>query len=355
VVSMTLADDLQGQVEWRRVRAPTRPFALRFLCFYVLGGIALARSRSGLVHTIGAVVPNRVDLVTIQFSHVSFYRAWGRLAPPTTSRLRALARAVGRVLGIAAERWSLRPSRVSVLLAASRAQVTELERRFPGVRVMLVPNACDLERFRPNPELRAEMRKTLGVEPHEVVALFVGSDFERKGLRPTIEALPHIPADGARPHLWVVGAGDEARYQRLAQDLGVDEYVKFFGGRPDAERFFAAADIFVLPTLYETFCIAAYEAAAIGLPVVGTPVSGIDELVGDGRAGIAVTQDTSEIATALETLARNRPLRERLGVTGRERASFYTWSRAEQSALAGYEACWHGSASDERVPAAASS
>jgi D-inositol-3-phosphate glycosyltransferase len=104
--------------------------------------------------------------------------------------------------------------------------------------------------------------------------------------------------------------------------------VRFFGQRLDVERFYQAADVFVLPSLYETFSLAAHEAAASGLPLVATRVSGVADLIGNGEAGLLVERDASDVARALASLAVDPERRSCLGRTGRARASEFTWSRS---------------------------
>ena len=113
----------------------------------------------------------------------------------------------------------------------------------------------------------------------------MGGDWSRKGLRAAVEAVATPTRNGVALRLWVVGPGDEPRYRALAGSLGVGDRVAFFGPRADTETYYRAADVFVLPSLYETFSLAAHEAAAAGLPVVGTPVSGVSGLVGARRGG----------------------------------------------------------------------
>ena len=89
----------------------------------------------------------------------------------------------------------------------------------------------------------------------------------------------------------------------------------------DVERFYQAADVFVLPTAFETFSRSAHEAAACGLPVVAPPVSGIRDLIGRDEAGIVVAREASSVAQALVALAGDAHLRARLADEARRRAS----------------------------------
>jgi UDP-glucose:(heptosyl)LPS alpha-1,3-glucosyltransferase len=113
--------------------------------------------------------------------------------------------------------------------------------------------------------------------------------------------------------------------------------LRFFGPRVDVERFYQASDVFVFPTQYETFSLVAYEAAATGLPVVATRVSGIEDLVVDGRTGFVVRRDTEDIAAALLQLVQAQ-VRSRIGAEARSRATEYTWQRSVASVLSAYRA-----------------
>jgi glycosyltransferase involved in cell wall biosynthesis len=130
-----------------------------------------------------------------------------------------------------------------------------------------------------------------------------------------------------------VGGGDTERFRAFARTAGVEDRVRFIGVQSNTERFYAAGDLLLLPTLYETFSLVAYEAAATGLPIVATRVSGIDELLGADASGLAVERDSEMIGHALATLADDPELRSRLGAEGRLRASAYDWNRSVETVL----------------------
>jgi len=110
------------------------------------------------------------------------------------------------------------------------------------------------------------------------VVLFVGSDYERKGLPALLAAFARWPQDKAE--LWVVGYDkQQAAMQQRAERLGIAGRVRFFGAQKDVRPFYGAADLFVLPTLYDPFPNAALEALACGLPVVTTTSCGAAELI----------------------------------------------------------------------------
>lgn len=224
-----------------------------------------------------------------------------------------------------------------MLAAFSPGHKRELERHFPDVPVTVTPNAVDTKRFHPDAAVRRELRAAEGVGSDEVVVLFVANAWKQRGLPAVIEGLAQAASNApVSLRLWVVGYGDAERYGALAREHGVGDRVRFFGLQPGVERFYQAADLFVFPTAYETFCLAAYEAAACGLPVVATRVSGIDDLVGEEEAGILVERKPKAVGKAIARLAADPALRERMGEIGRQRASAYTWERSVASVLEAY-------------------
>jgi len=327
VLSAELDERLRGLVEWQRIRVPMRPIPLKIVVFWLRAGLRLARLRPNVVHTMGALVPNRADVATIQFCSAGFRARTGRLISPGRTLPRRINSGIVRLLALALEAWSYRPNRLRAFGVVSHGVAREIEAHYPGVPVAITPNGVDVERFAPDPAARRELRDARGVGDGELVCLFVGNDWEHKGLQLVVEALALA---GIHARLWVVGRGDVARYGALARRHGV--HVEFAGVRADTERWYAAADAFVLPSLYETFSLVAYEAAASRLPLVATRVSGIDELL-DGGAGLAVDRDARSVADALRTLAGDADLRARLGAHGREVAAAYDWQRSVDAVL----------------------
>jgi len=336
VFSSDLDEGLRRLVEWRRVRVPRRPAPLRFALFYVLGALRLARADLDLVHTLGAIVPNGADLASVHFCNAGFVERVGT-APPNAPVTRRLNTTVARLLGVAAERWSYRRGRTARLAPVSPGVAREVERHYAGVPVLLAPNGVDRGRFHPDEQARAEVRSELGIAADEIVALFVGGDWHLKGLAVAIEATAIASRERREPlRLLVVGRGDVRLFRRLAEAHGIGAHVVFMGARKDTERFFAAADLFVLPTAYETFSLAAFEAAATGLPIVATRVHGVEELVGDGAAGIPVERDAREVAAAVAALAASPELRRRLGAAARARSEAFTWERSAEAVEGAY-------------------
>ncbi len=161
------------------------------------------------------------------------------------------------------------------------------------------------------PGAREKMRTELGLAPADFVALFAGSGWERKGLRHVITAVNALAIPAT---LLVAGRGGRGEQRGLP----ASRRVKFLGALP-AEKMrtaFAAADVFVLPTIYDPFSNACIEALAAGLPVITTTANGFAEIIEPGLDGDVVAPgDTRAIAAALASWsdpARRAAVRPRL-------------------------------------------
>ena len=317
---MSIPDDLRPLVDWHRIPwVRWNSYRVRWLVFFVLAGIRVAQLRPRVVHCVGPtpVIPNRADLNTVTFCHAAFGEATaGRSVKGSSS---SLGWRLGQRLALALERRWFR--RVRMLGALSEDGAEDLRRHYPDAEVVLTPRGIDIGGLRPDPETRRALRAEEGIPEGAVAALFVDQQHRPlKGLDLAIEGFA-VAARGP-DLLLVLGAGSEA-CAGLAERLGVAGRVRFLGYRLDVERVYQAADLFLLPTAYETFCRAAHEAAACGLPVVATPVSGIRQLVGRDEAGVVVRRNPADIARALDRLAADPDLRARMGGVARERARAY--------------------------------
>ena len=238
---------------------------------------------------------------------------------------------------LAAERNRYRTGRVRLLAPVSPGVERELSRFYPGIPTHLTPNGVDLTRFRPDDEARRDMRGSRGLRDEDLVALFVGGDWARKGLRHAIEGVADARARGFPVRLWVVGRGDASAERRFAASRGVEPWVSFYPPDGHVQRYYQAADVFVFPTTYETFSLVCYEAAASQLPVIATLTNGIEDLIADEHCGIPVTPDGASVSSALVDLAQNPGQRRQLGEAARQRASEFGWDRSAAAAAHAYE------------------
>lgn len=310
---------------WHRVRAPERPFAAKFLTFGLLASWRIARSGRGLVHTLGAIVLTHADVCTVNHCHHAVRATTSLvLSSRGTPAYRLNARLSGWLSRLA-ERYAYRPSRTRCAVVASGGLGEELVGHFPrmGTRIEVVPNGVDSGRFRPDDQTRRRRRDELGLGEEELLVLFLGGDWERKGLRPAIEAV----AMTHTARLLVVGRGHVPEYEAVARRTGAGDRVHFAGTVEDVFPSIVAADVFLLASVYETWSLPTYEAAACGLPLIATRVHGVAEILADGDNGWFVRRDPAEIAGCLTRLRDDPDLRARMGRRSRERAVASDWEQ----------------------------
>ncbi len=319
-------------VAFRRVRGPSRPFVLGYPWFVLFGSLVLRRRRRGIVLSTGAIVLNRVDLVGIHYcQHI------GPATPSQKGILYRLNAGVSGLLGRIAERVCFPLENPRRFVCVSEGVAQEIRTYFPRFadRTVVIPNGVDTEAFAPGAR-RAEaaaLRERLGIAPEQLVAIFVGSEWERKGLEEAILAVSRAPGWD----LLVVGAGDRERYQAIATAAGGANAVHWAGVSRDVAPLYELADALVFPTSYEAFPLVALEAAASGLPIVATDVNGVRELVRDGVEGFLVERDPDQIAARLRRLAGEPELRTAMGRAARESALDYSWDRMVDRHIALYE------------------
>jgi UDP-glucose:(heptosyl)LPS alpha-1,3-glucosyltransferase len=210
------------------------------------------------------------------------------------------------------------------LIAVSDGVAAELGRHFPALtgRVTVIPNGVDCQAFCPDPDARQVVRNSLGLDADGLTAVFVGGDWERKGLGTAIAAIGLAPPW----KLVVVGDGEQSRYVEQAHASGAGDRVVFTGATADTRSFYAAADAFLFPTTYEGFPLVALEAAASALPLLVPPVNGTSELIEGTEAGWLIERNPATIARRLEQL-EDDALRLRMGAAARESACRYSWER----------------------------
>lgn len=164
----------------------------------------------------------------------------------------------------------------------------------PAAMIDVIHNGVDLERFHPERH-RAEaanLRRSCGFAADDLVVLFLGSGYGRKGLGLLLQAFASLSRHLERARLMVVGYDSaQAAYEAQAAQLGIAEKTRFLGGRRDAEVCYAAADLYVLPSLYDPFANSTLEALAAGVPVITTPTNGGHEILTHRRDGSVVSHD----------------------------------------------------------------
>ena len=189
--------------------------------------------------------------------------------------------------------------------------------RVPAGKLEVFPygiNLHDLDDARDPAEVRAE----LGVKGF--VLGVVGRLEEQKGQRFLLAAVSKLSREIPNLSVLLVGEGRESQaLRRRAEELGVSPLVRFLGTRRDLPRLFHAMDLFIQPSLWEGLPLTLLMAMGARLPVVGTRVSGVTEVIEDGRNGRLVAPGDSEaLAKAIRELYRRPELRSRMAEAGRQ-------------------------------------
>lgn len=214
----------------------------------------------------------------------------------------------------------------------------------PVQRVVVIPNGVDTEKYHPRNigQLRGDVRRRHGIPERNLLVLMMGAEWVRKGVPQAIRAVASL--DDVPVTLLVVGPDAPDRYLALATRHGAADRVVFAGPTKSPEMYHAAADVFLLASLYEPFGLVVIEAMATGLPVVVSASAGVAELIQDGVNGLLIDDpdDAAEIAAALETLVRDGAARERLGYEARRTACENDWRRVADSNLEVYQAVTAG-------------
>ena len=196
---------------------------------------------------------------------------------------------------LALERELFDPQKKTRIIANSAMVACEIAKyfSFPKTQIDIIPNGVPaIEQL--TQEERWAVRDTLGIAKEERMVLFVGSGWERKGLKVAIKAVERAVTIAPQMRLWVAGKGPVKNYRA--------PFVRFLGPVKKMSHLYAAADIFILPTLYDPFANASLEALAAGLPVITSATNGCSEIITEGLQG-SVIQDPCDIksfAVALE-------------------------------------------------------
>lgn len=188
---------------------------------------------------------------------------------------------------LAAEQRLFASAKLKAVICNSRMVRDEILHYFavPEEKLHVIYSGVDTAAYHPRLKTlhRETIRKQHAIPQEAPLFLFVGSGFERKGVVTLLAAFALVPGT---PYLMVVGRDKhQAKFQRIAARLGIQDRVRFTGGQADTKPFYGSADIFVLPTRYDPFPNAALEAFACGLPVITSTKSGAAELIENGKNG----------------------------------------------------------------------
>lgn len=183
-------------------------------------------------------------------------------------------------------------------------------------------SGVDAARFRPDPAARAALRTELAIPDTAIVFLFVGRLTRDKGIPELAAAFAEVARGRDDAYLVLVGPDEAALAQAMQAACGPHAArLRFAGFSEQPEKFMAAADVFCLPSHREGFGSVVIEAAAAGLPAIGSRIYGVVDAIEDGVTGLLVgAGDVPALAAAMRRMAEDAGLRRSLGTAARARA-----------------------------------
>ena len=306
-----------------------RANALASILSFVLPATVMVRGPFDIVHAQG-LCGLRQDVITAHICQPAWFEAADRYAGRPAWRKWVFREVVTRL-----DRLVMRPRAAARFIAPSERVRGELHRHYRlAERVRVIPHGTDIEVFHPRNRARWRdaVRADLGLRESDFVSLYVGD------LQKALPAAIRAVARTADVRLVAVSRSDSGPYARLAAEERIAGRTRFLPSTAHVERYFAAADVFLFPTLYDAFGLVAAEAMASGLPVITSRAAGAAELIEHGKDGwlTADPWDPDQIAEGLRALAADPGLRQRMASAARSRIESYTWDRAAEQTMAVY-------------------
>ncbi|MDR4503503.1 MAG: glycosyltransferase family 4 protein [Candidatus Scalindua sp.] len=192
-------------------------------------------------------------------------------------------------------------------------------------KITVIYNGVDTGRFNPSrrDDFRKVIRKKLSIG-EEFVLLYVSNNFRLKGLATLIRALGVLKQTHPDFKALIIGRGKKSPYGKLAKKLGCLDNVLFLGQVNDIEKYYAASDLYVHPTLYDSCSLVVTEALASGLPVITTQYDGASGLIDDGKDGF-VMKDPLDYQNLAEKIAVffDEEVRQKASIAARKKAEKY--------------------------------
>jgi len=195
------------------------------------------------------------------------------------------------------------------IIANSETIKQEIIHYFPSriAQITVVPNAVDQKKFHPSlqNEYCDSIRKQHNIPKDAYVSLFVGSGYERKGVRKLLEIFSQL---SGKHQLIIIGKDKhQGKFSSLSKSMKLESRVHFLGPQQDVRPFIGAADLFVFPSLYDPLPNSTLEAAAAGLPVLASNTTGAADLT--EAIGIPAPDplDTAAWIKAIKTLQKRAP------------------------------------------------
>ncbi len=335
-VGSTEGDTDRSAIIWHRVPALPGPPVIQFIAWIVLSRAARwwdACFRSLTFDLILSPGINCFDADVI-LVHAVFQRArelWREELQDPSARpgvLRRMHRGLYYRLLAFLERRIYTRSQTS-LATVSQRTARQLAQYFQREDICVIPNGVDTGQFSPSRRLarRAEARSRWNFRDDDFVLLLIGNAWRAKGLATVLYAMGALADLPLR--LMIVGSDEEEPFRKIAERLSILDRCHWTGPDEDVLEFYAAADLYVGPSLEDSFGLPIAEAMACGLPVITSHSAGVAELIRTSIDGFVLDQsrDANELVDVIQRLYADAVLRQRIGEAAASIAHEWTWDR----------------------------
>ncbi|MGB7328351.1 MAG: glycosyltransferase [Rubripirellula sp.] len=207
-----------------------------------------------------------------------------------------------------------------IAVADSHGEFLHEFEKFPKSKVHVIRNGVDCNRFAPDAEARAEVRRELDLAPETPLLGIVAALRSEKNHSMLVRAAAQVRSTHPDAHWLIIGDGPERPgIESLAKELGIADRIHMLGTRHDTPRLVSALDVFTLCSLNEASPVSILEALACEVPVIATDVGSIKESVINGETGWTVeSEDLDAMVDRVNHLLSSPSERQAMGTAGRE-------------------------------------
>lgn len=340
IFAVTMRDiETERRVYFHKVPVISRIILLKSFLFFIISSWMLKRYSFDIIHGNGGNCLG-ANIITTHYCHKGWRMAVRLFLHDTASYLKKVYRSIVMRMDIIMEEYIYSSKKYKLLIANSIKTKKELMEYY-GISeelIRVIYLGVDTEQFNTSNRdvYRADIRNAFKIPDDACLLLFVGA-MERKGLFYLLQSLRFLKKMNV--FLIIAGKGDEDYFRKEAKRLGIESMIRFAGQRNDIYKYYASADVFIMPTLYEPFGMAVTEAMASGLTVVTSRQAGVSELITEGEDGILLDSpaDPEEIARRIIPLILDKNLRLKIGQRARKKAESMSWDKMAEETVNLYE------------------
>ena len=298
------------------------------------GRYDIVHSHEFIYSGLGVWVARRLGVPVICTFHHWIYD------PQTQLTRKPGIRHLRRAYGLLSVRYSLRRATyITTLSKKAMSMVKPDPVLAPNYRILSLSTTIPPP---PSEQARLALRQAHGWSLGTPVVIHVGRFLEQKNHAGVLAVFERVRAELPAAKLLLLGTGTLLeQVQKMVCAKGLEEHVRYLGLRDDVQALMGASDVFLFPSLEEGFGLAALEANAAGIPVVGSDIGGLDEAVVHGEtAQLHPVSDLDGMAQSVLHFLRDRSYATQVGMAGRVRAQkHYSHAAAAQKLRTLYAEC----------------